>query len=141
MHRNCSPATNKIMHTSEGQPATGSPHTSFLIKKNSSIANERAVQNVPKPEAIIIGASEKLMIPSMAYLNSFQKLHFVSPATLSTFSYSSHFVLYPIQPNIPLENLLYSHIDTMASFISDFMSLKSLAPSTTSASDIRFISL
>lgn len=42
---------------------------------------------------------------------------FVSPATLSTFSKAIHFVLKPIQPKIPFENLLYSLIDNMASTI------------------------
>ena len=75
-------------------------------------------------------------MPSMEYLNSPQKLHFVSPATRSTFLYGSHFVLKPIQPKMPLEKRLYSHIATMASTISRFISLKSRAPSTISASEI-----
>ena len=41
---------------------------------------------IPKIAAIARGKVVKATIPSMAYLNSFQKDHFVSPATLSTFS-------------------------------------------------------
>ena len=40
-------------------------------------------------EAIESGKVEKATIPSIAYLTSPQKDHLVSPATLSTFSYSS----------------------------------------------------
>ena len=37
-------------------------------------------------EENISGAVEKAVIPSNAYLNNFQKDHFVFPATLSIFS-------------------------------------------------------
>ena len=47
---------------------------------------EKKVIIIPNQEAMLSGALEKLMMPSMAYLNSFQKLHLVSPATRSTFS-------------------------------------------------------
>ena len=56
---------------------------------------------------ITSGAVEKAVIPSNEYTNNFQKDQVVLPATLSTFSYSNHFVLNPTQPNIPFENLLY----------------------------------
>ena len=78
-------------------------------------------------------------MPSMEYLNSPQKDHFVFPAARSIFSYGSHFVLKPTQPKIPLENRLYSLIATIASTISRFIRRKSRAPSTTSASLIRLI--
>ena len=38
------------------------------------------------------GVTEKLVMPSSAYLNRLQKLHFVVPTVRSTFSYSIHFV-------------------------------------------------
>ena len=51
---------------------------------------------------IISGKLENATIPSIAYINSLKKLHLVSPATLSIFSYSNHFVLKPTKLNIPL---------------------------------------
>jgi len=59
-------------------------------------------------DASASGAVENAVIPSRAYLNNFQNDHFVSPATLSIFSYSIHFVSNPTNENNPLENLLYS---------------------------------
>lgn len=44
------------------------------------------------------GAVENATIPSNAYANKPQKLHFVDPATRSTFPYDSHFVRKPTQP-------------------------------------------
>ena len=37
------------------------------------------------------------------YINNFQKDHFVFPATLGLFSYSSHLVLKPTNENNPFE--------------------------------------
>ena len=111
---------NKIIHTRDGQPATGSPNTALRIIINIIMINETNVRNIPKPEAMDIGVSEKLIIPSIAYFNSPQKLHDVSPAIRFTFSYSIHLVLKPIHPKIPLEKRLYSHIATMLSTISFF---------------------
>lgn len=51
------------------------------------------------------------------YTRSFQKFHLVSPLARSTFSYSSHLVLKPTQPKIPLVKRLYSRMDRMASTI------------------------
>ena len=59
----------------------------------------------------------KAVIPSMEYTSSFQKFHLVSPLARSTFSYSSHLVLKPTQPKIPLVKRLYSRMDRMASTI------------------------
>ena len=61
------------------------------------------------------GIVENATIPSIEYRNNFQKDHLVSPATRSTFSYSSHFVSNPTQPNKPLEKRLYSPISRSAS--------------------------
>ena len=71
----------------EAQPATGSPNISRRIMMTASAKNEKNVIVVPNQDAMLKGTCEKLMIPSIAYLNNFQKFHFVSPATLSTFSY------------------------------------------------------
>ena len=46
------------------------------------------------------GIVENAVIPSREYKNNFQKDHFVSPATLSTFSYSIHMEIKPTQPKI-----------------------------------------
>ena len=56
------------------------------------IINEIKQKKIPAIELIANGAVEKATIPSSAYINNFQKDHFVSPATLSIFSYSNHFV-------------------------------------------------
>ena len=79
--------------------------------------NDNKQNKIPNTDANTNGAVEKAIIPSIEYKNNFQKLHFVSPATLSTFSYSSHFVSKPTQPNIPFEKRLYSGMERMASFI------------------------
>ena len=75
-----------MMHTIEGQPLVGSPNTNVrtiirIINKNATKQN-----NNPIIEENISGAVEKAVIPSNAYLNNFQKDHFVFPATLSIFS-------------------------------------------------------
>ena len=63
------------------------------------------------------GTVENATIPSREYFKSFQKDHLVSPALLSTFSYSNHFVLKPTQLKIPLEKRLYSFTSRIASTI------------------------
>ena len=71
------------MHANDGQPPTGSPHTKVLtiIK---IIAMKAIKQNIiPTNADITNGDVENAKIPSKAYLNNFQKFHFVSPATLS----------------------------------------------------------
>ena len=94
------------MHTVEGQPLTGSPKINVLITIIKIIINA-IIENIePKMEAICKGPTLKAVIPSKEYLNNFQKDHLVSPATLSTFSNSIHFVSKPIQPKIPLEKRL-----------------------------------
>ena len=118
IHKSCIPPIKNMIQAVLGQPETGSPNARVLIMINTISAAATSENRMPKTEARTRGAVEKAIIPSREYLNSFQKLHFVSPATLSTFSYSSHFVSKPIQPNIPYENLLYSGIDKIASFIS-----------------------
>ena len=124
----------------EAHPATGSPHNSRRTTMMIRNRKEMQVISIPNQEAMFRGALEKLMMPSTAYLNSFQKLHLVVPAMRSTFSKGSHYVLKPTQPKMPLEKRLYSVMDRMASFMSLVISRKSLAPSTISASEIWFIS-
>ena len=102
------PPTSKIKQTREGQPATeddGSIKARIIIIKipiNAPIQN-----NMPNTEAIARGAVVNATIPSIEYLNNFQKLHFVSPAARSMFSYSNHLVRYPTQLKIPFEKRLY----------------------------------
>ena len=87
------------------------------------------------------GVVENAIIPSIEYKNNFQNDHVVFTATLSTFSYSNHFVSKPTQPNIPFENLLYSPRDIILSVICLVINLKSLAPSTILAFEILLIIL
>ena len=58
----------KIMtHIVEAHPATGSPKHNLLTMIISMIINETNVIPIPVQDAILSGASEKLMIPSIAY--------------------------------------------------------------------------
>ena len=75
-----------------GHPATGSPNANVLIIITSIIINEIIQKSIPTIDAIAKGAVEKATILSSEYPNNFQNDHFVVPATLSTFSYSNHFV-------------------------------------------------
>ena len=98
MHESCIPPISIIIHTSEGHPLVGSPYISFLIIINTIMTNAKSIQSIPKNEEITSGAVENPMTPSIEYINNFQNDHFVSPATLSTFSYSNHLVSNPTQP-------------------------------------------
>ena len=105
IQNNCTPLTKTIIHASDGQPAVGSPYTNVFIIINT-IAKNAITQNIiPNIDDNISGVVENAVIPSKAYLNNFQKDHFVSPATLSIFSYSSHFVSNPTKLNNPFEYL------------------------------------
>ena len=84
-----------MIHTRLGQPAVGSPKMIVLAMIMIIIMKEIIQKRIPAIELIAKGAVEKATIPSIAYRNNFQNDHFVSPATHSTFSYSSHLVLYP----------------------------------------------
>ena len=86
-HKSWIPPIKITTQMIEAQPATGSPNISRRIMMTASAKNEKNVIVVPNQDAMLKGTCEKLMIPSIAYLNNFQKFHFVSPATLSTFSY------------------------------------------------------
>ena len=74
------------MQAREGQPATGSPKSSFRTTIKAIMTKDSAVRAMPPQEAMDKGTWEKLIMPSMLYWNSFQKLHLVSPAARSTFS-------------------------------------------------------
>ena len=70
------------MQTKEGQPLVGSPYISvfpIIISINKKDTKQKII---PRTDAKISGVVEKAVIPSIAYLNNFQKDHFVSPATL-----------------------------------------------------------
>ena len=138
--KSCSPPMKMITQMMEAHPSTGSSNISLRSTITIRARKETPVMLVPNQEAMVSGACEKLMIPLMAYLNSFQKFHLVSPATRSIFLYGSQRVLKPIHPKIPLEKRLYSLMETMASTILRFIRRKSLAPSTISASEILLIS-
>ena len=88
------------------------------------IATNATIQNIkPINDDSINGVVENAVIPSNAYLNSFQNDHLVYPATLSTFSYSIHFVSKPTKLNNPLEYLLYSFNEIIASTTFLFINL------------------
>ena len=74
----CRPPIKMITQIVEAQPATGSPQISRRMTIMTRKRKEKIVIIIPNQEAMLSGALEKLMMPSMAYLNSFQKLHLVS---------------------------------------------------------------
>ena len=99
---------NKNDYTDYGCPACHrSPNNNLRMTIISRMTKEHSVMQMPNLEDILMGACKKFTMPSIAYLNNFQKSHFVSPATLSTFSNVSQYVLNPIHPNIPFEKRLY----------------------------------
>lgn len=57
----------------------GSPKIKVLITITKIKIAATTVNKSPKTELIAKGAVEKAVIPSIAYLNNFQKLHLVSP--------------------------------------------------------------
>ena len=89
VQKNCTPLVIRIIHTSEGQPDTGSPKISLRTIINMIIIKAITQNNTPTNEAIKSGAVENAVIPSREYTNSFQKFHLVSPLARSTFSYSA----------------------------------------------------
>ena len=85
MQNSCIAPMKTITHMVDAQPATGSPkHRRRTMMTTSMIAATNAIP-IPDQDAMLSGTSEKLMMPSKAYFSSFQKFHFVSPATRSTF--------------------------------------------------------
>ena len=129
-----------VIHTMDGQPKAEPPYKSWrTIMKMIATAAPKHI-STPNSAAIDNGIVENATIPSIEYKNSFQNDHFVSPATRSTFSNSSHLVRNPTQPNNPFEKRLYSFISKIASTNCRFIKRKSLAPSTISACEIFRIS-
>ena len=120
---------------------SGAKYRGEFEERLKNVITEAKNDKIPHPVANFNGKLEKLMMPSQEYFKSFLKLHFVCPATLSMLSYDNQYVLNPIQPKIPFEKRLFSHIDTIASTISRFIKRKSLAPSTISRVEILFIIL
>ena len=52
------------IHTSDGQPATGSPNTNARTISAMIAIKETTVSTSPRYEEIFSGTSEKLIIPS-----------------------------------------------------------------------------
>ena len=77
------PPIKVMIHTVDAQPATGSPNISLRITIKMIAKKSITVIKIPNHDAIFNGTFEKLIIPSIAYLNNFQKLHLVSPAMRS----------------------------------------------------------
>ena len=67
-------------------PGTSIPNIIVLISVTILYKNAKIDIKKPIPVTILSGVIEKLVIPSIAYLNNPQKLHFVEPRGLSTFS-------------------------------------------------------
>ena len=104
-----------MMQIVEGHPLTGSPNNNvFAIMTIMAIKATKHIM-IPKIVAIERGRVVNATIPSIAYLNNFQQAHLLSPAILSTLSYSIHYVSKPTKLNNPFEYLLYSFKETMAS--------------------------
>ena len=96
----------------DAHPATGSPKHSRLTITITIIIKAINVIPIPDHEAILSGASEKLIIPSIAYLNNFQKFHFISSATRSTCLNGSQYAFKLIQSKIILERQLQNKQET-----------------------------
>ena len=89
------PPIKIITHTSDAHPATGSPNATRLIIINNRLINPTNVIIIPNHAEIVSGACEKLIIPSIAYLNNFQKFQVtvnLSLAKSSSFDNLSYLV-------------------------------------------------
>ena len=73
IQKSCTPPINVMIHAVDAHPVTGSPKTSFRIIIKITATKDNTVMNIPNQDANANGACEKLIIPSIAYLNSFQK--------------------------------------------------------------------
>src|SRR5699024_5737476 len=133
-HNSCRPPTNKNIDTIEGHPLVGSPKIRVRITMTIKAIPAPRQERAPTIDAKFKGASEKLIIPSIEYLNKLQKFQEVSPATRSRFSYDKYSVLKPTQLKIPFEKRLYSVNSRIESTICRVIKRKSLAPSIISAS-------
>ena len=117
VHISWVPAKNTTIQIMEGHPFVGSPKSSVLIITNIIRINAIAVTIKPRLMTNERGAVENPRIASNEYRSSPKNDHYVSPATLSTFSNSIHLVLNPTQLYIPLVNRLLSPSSSMASTI------------------------
>ena len=66
VHRSCTPPKDVIIHTREGQPATGSPTNNALIIITSKRINDKKQITIPMTDTIDRGVVEKAIIPSKA---------------------------------------------------------------------------
>ena len=65
MQKSCIPPIKVIIHTKDGQPATGSPNTRALMISKIIAIKEITVRINPKYEEMVIGTLEKFTMPSM----------------------------------------------------------------------------
>ena len=71
-HNNCIPPIKRIIQTNEGHPEVGSLKINVLTTMRIIAIIEAKHENAPTNEARFKGASEKLTIPSIEYLNRLQ---------------------------------------------------------------------
>lgn len=141
MHSNCRPPSKQIMHTSDGQPATGSPKTKVLKITKPIRINAIKQKATPIIEESAKGTFENDIMASAEYINRLPKDHFVLPATRGVFKQSIHFVSNPTYSKMPFEKRLYSPILRIASTICRVIIRKSCAPGTMFVFDILLINL
>lgn len=79
-HNSCTPPKKTIIQASDGHPATGSEKSIALMKIKSIATTPTPHRISPNIDAMERGVIEYANIPSIEYLNNFQKDHFVSPA-------------------------------------------------------------
>ena len=75
---------SKIMHVSEGHPATGSPNVAALITTNNNATIDKNDIIKPTKTRIVSGHVVKAIIASSEYLNK-EKYHFNLPVSLGGF--------------------------------------------------------
>ena len=70
----CIPPMKIMTQIVDAQPATGSPKTARRTTRKISTRIETATIPIPNQNIALSGVCEKLIMPSTAYLKSFQKL-------------------------------------------------------------------
>ena len=77
MDNSCSPDASNIIHTSDGQPAVGSPNINLRITTNIIIKNEIKQNSTPTKEDMDNSVVEYAVRPSNAYFHNCQNDHLV----------------------------------------------------------------